>query len=124
VPCARVAVTAGFAVALIGIAAGCGSSGTGLSVTVRAARTFRLVHFAPAGATEPDRPIRVSFTIRAPDGSPFTAFKTGPGPHTGVHLLLVRTDLSGPMLQIHPPIGRNGVIGAEVVFPTPAATAP
>ena len=105
-------------VALVLLAAGCGgsSSGTG-GVTVGAARTYELTDFRPAAAVAPGRPTVVAFTITQPDGKPLTAFKTGPGPHTGVHLIIVKADLS-TIIHVHPPVGADGRISQSVVLPT------
>ena len=56
------------------------------------------------GPSSPGKPVKVSFTIQQPDGTPLTHFKTGAGPHTGVHLILVRDDLAYIIHQ-HPPVG-------------------
>ena len=97
--------------------AGCGGSGSS-TPTIAPARTYSLSHFEPAGAAKPNTPTTVSFTIRSPDGSPLTAFKRGPGPHTGVHLILVRDDLAY-IVHRHPPIAPDGTIGEKVTFPAP-----
>ena len=62
---------------------------------------------APAGPVEPGKPVRVSFTITKPDGSALTDYKRGGGPHTGVHLIIVRSDLS-TIIHKHPPIDGGG----------------
>ena len=56
--------------------------------------------------------------IRQPDGSPLPHFKRGPGPHTGVHLILVRHDLAY-LIHRHPPIAADGTISQPVTFPAP-----
>jgi hypothetical protein len=66
----------------------------------------------------PGRPTTVAFTIRRPDGAPLTAYRRGAGPHTGVHLIIVRSDL-GAIIHHHPPVGADGRIVDRVVFPTP-----
>jgi hypothetical protein len=60
----------------------------------------------------------VSFTVRQPDGRPLTRYKTGPGPHTGAHLIIVRDDLAYIIHQ-HPPIGPHGLLSQTVTFPAP-----
>ena len=60
----------------------------------------------------------VSFTIRQPNGTPLTQFKRGPGPHTGVHLIIVRTDLA-TIIHRHPPIAPDGTISDQVSFTKP-----
>jgi hypothetical protein len=97
------------------VAAGCGSS-AGPSVTVGAARTYQLANFEPAHAVRAGRPTVVAFTIRQPDGTPLTQYKRGPGPHTGVHLIIVRSDLAS-IIHRHPPIQSNGRASQRVVFP-------
>lgn len=106
------------ACALAGLAlllAGCGSS-TG-TLTVGPARTFRLAQFTPT-TLEPGKPQQISFTIEQPSGEPLTSYRTGSGPHTGVHLIIVRSDL-GAIVHKHPPIGADGRITEQVTLPTP-----
>jgi hypothetical protein len=99
--------------------AGCGGSSNGLP-TIQAARVFSLAYFKPAGVVPGAGPTTVSFVIRQPDGTALTKFKTGPGPHTGVHLIFVRDDLSY-IVHHHPPIGPGGTLGDSVTFPAPGA---
>jgi hypothetical protein len=106
----RVGVLAGLALLL----AGCGSSSG--TLTVGAARTFRLAQFAPT-TFEAGKPQQTSFTIEQPSGAPLTSYRTGSGPHTGVHLIIVRSDL-GALVHKHPPIGTDGRIAETVTFPT------
>jgi len=97
--------------------AGCGGGG-GVSVpTITPAATYKLVDFHPSGPVVAGKPVRVSFQIEQPDGTPLTHFKTGPGPHTGVHLILVRDDLAYIIHQ-HPPVG-SATISKVVTFPAP-----
>jgi hypothetical protein len=103
------------AVALCVLAAGCGSSSG--TLTVGAARTFKLAQFTPA-TFQPGKPQRISFTIEQPSGAPLTSYRTGAGPHTGVHLIIVRSDL-GAIVHKHPPIGPDGRITEVVTLPTP-----
>jgi hypothetical protein len=99
--------------------AGCGGSGGGSSFpSIGAAKTYALTHFEPSGPVEPGKPVHVSFVIRQPDGKPLTQFKTGPGPHTGVHLIIVRRDLA-TIVHRHPPIDADGTIHDTVVLPGP-----
>ena len=113
-PRPRVVVGA-LAVALCVLLAGCGSSAG--TLTVGAARTFKLAQFTP-GTLEAGRPQQLSFTIEQPSGAPLTSYRTGSGPHTGVHLIIVRSDL-GAIVHKHPPIGADGRITEEVTLPTP-----
>jgi hypothetical protein len=101
------------------VVAGCGgSSSSPQTPTIRPARTFALAGFEPSGAAEPGTPTTVSFTIRQPSGAALTSYRRGPGPHTGVHLIFVRSDL-GAIVHHHPPIGADGKIEDTVTFPTP-----
>jgi len=107
----RVGVLAGLALLL----AGCGSSSG--TLTVGAARTFRLAQFRPT-TLEAGKPQQISFTIEQPSGAPLTSYRTGSGPHTGVHLIIVRSDL-GAIVHKHPPIGADGRITETVTLPAP-----
>ena len=100
--------------------AGCGSSSGGVvsAPTVAPARVFALAGFQPAGSIKPGQPVTVSFTVERPDGQALTQYRTGPGPHTGVHLIIVRDDLAYIIHQ-HPPIGPNGLLRQTVSFPAP-----
>ncbi len=60
----------------------------------------------------------MTFDIRQPNGRTLTQYKTGPGPHTGVHLIIVRNDLAYIIHQ-HPPIPPSGVLHQSVTFPAP-----
>ena len=103
------------AIALCVLLAGCGSSAG--TLTVGAARTFKLAQFTPV-TLEAGRPQQLSFTIEQPSGAPLSSYRTGSGPHTGVHLIIVRSDL-GAIVHKHPPIGADGRITEEVTLPTP-----
>jgi hypothetical protein len=96
--------------------AGCGGSTSVTGPTIQPAATYRLVHFTPSGPVLPGKPVRISFEIEQPNGTPLIHFKTGPGPHTGIHLVLVRDDLAYIIHQ-HPPVGKSATIEKTVVFP-------
>jgi hypothetical protein len=99
--------------------AGCGGSGGALPEPhVGPAKFFALAGFQPAGPTAAGRPTTVSFTVQQPSGKPLTRYKTGPGPHTGVHLIIVRDDLAYIIHQ-HPPVGPGGRLRQTVTFPAP-----
>jgi hypothetical protein len=102
------------------VAAGCGSgSGGAVSVPkVAPARVFTLGGFQPATSVTPGKPVTVSFTVRQPNGKPLTQYRRGPGPHTGVHLIIVRDDLAYIIHQ-HPPIRSDGLLRQTVTFPAP-----
>jgi len=99
--------------------AGCGGgSGGTQSVDVLPAATYEVVNFKPSQPVPAGKPVRVSFQIRQPDGTPLTKFKTGPGPHTGVHLIFVRKDLQF-IVHKHPRVGGSPTISELVTFPAP-----
>jgi hypothetical protein len=101
----------------VALLAGCSSSSGPSIPTIQAARTFELAGFQPVRAARPG-PTRLSFTIRQPSGEPLTQYRRGAGPHTGVHVIVVRRDL-GVIIHRHPPIGPNGRIVDNVDLPTP-----
>ena len=106
-------------ITIAGLSACGSSSNASVSVPkVAPARVFSLADFAPAQAVAPGVPTTVSFTVRQPDGQPLTRYRTGPGPHTGVHLIIVRNDLHY-IIHDHPPIGADGQLRQAVTFPAP-----
>lgn len=94
------------------------TSSNGPAITVQAARTFKVSGFSPAKPIAANVPTKVSFTIEQPNGQPLTAYRHGAGPHNGVHLIIVRRDLS-VIIHHHPPVGRNGMLTDTVTFPAP-----
>jgi hypothetical protein len=115
----RAALLAALALAVPALAA-CGSSSSGAvsAPVIGAAKTFSLAGFEPTATVVPGKPTTVSFTIQQPNGKPLTAYKTGSGPHTGVHLIIVRDDLAYIIHQ-HPPVGPDGLLRQTVTFPAP-----
>jgi hypothetical protein len=99
---------------------GCGSSSGGAVTvpTVQPARVFKLGSFTPSGSVLAGHSTTVSFTVQLPNGRPLTQYKTGPGPHTGVHLIIVRDDLAY-IIHDHPPITHSGLLRQKVTFPAP-----
>jgi hypothetical protein len=115
----RVTALLAVLVAVPAIAACGGSSGSAVSAPViGAAKTFSLAGFQPTATVVPGRPTTVSFTVQQPNGKPLTAYKTGSGPHTGVHLIIVRDDLAY-IIHDHPPVGAGGKLHQTVTFPAP-----
>ncbi len=116
----RVTAKAGAAVLVTLALGGCGSSASAplQAPKVAPAREFTLAGFTPSGSIVPRRPTTISFTVQLPSGKPLTSYRTGTGPHTGVHLIIVRDDLAYIIHQ-HPPIGRNGLLRQTVTFPAP-----
>jgi len=100
------------------VAAGCGSGSGPTAPSIPAARTFELDRFAPIGRVEPGKPVKISFAIRQPSGRILTSYRRGAGPHTGIHLILVRSDLGGAIIHRHPPVAADGSIAETVTFPT------
>ena len=106
------------AAAAIGLA-GCGSSGGGVTVpSVGAARIFKLGGFTPTGTVQPGKPVTLAFDVLQPDGTTLTRYKTGAGPHTGVHMIIVRRDLAY-IIHKHPPVTASGHFTQAVTFPAP-----
>lgn len=105
--------------ALCGVAllAGCSSSSRPAAPTIAPARTFALAGFSPARVERPG-PVRLSFTIRQPSGAPLTRYRTGAGPHTRVHVIVVRRDLA-VIVHRHPQIGHGGRISVPLDLPRP-----
>ena len=118
-PPRRAALLAALAVVVPAVTACGSSSGSAVNApTIGAAKTFSLAGFEPAQTITPGQPTTVSFTIQQPNGKPLTSYRTGSGPHTGVHLIIVRDDLAYIIHQ-HPPVGQNGQLRQTVTFPAP-----
>jgi hypothetical protein len=103
-------------VALVVTACSSSSSSRPANPTIAAAQTFRLEGFRPAQAVTPGRPFEISFRIEKPGGGTLTQYRTGAGPHTGVHLIVVRDDLS-TLIHRHPPIAADGTVRQRLVLP-------
>ena len=103
--------------AAVGLLAGCGGGGSGGSptISIQAAGQYRL-QFKTIGAAVTGKPTKISMEIIQPNGKPLTKFKRGSGPHTGVHLIIVRRDLA-EIVHRHPPIAADGHMSDTVVFP-------
>jgi hypothetical protein len=104
------------AVLLMALAAGCGSSSPP-QITIGAAKTYQLAGWTPAQVAA-GKSTTVSFRIDQPSGAPLTEYRTGSGPHTGVHLIIVRSDL-GAIIHHHPKPRADGTFSQSVSFPTP-----
>jgi hypothetical protein len=115
----RASRSLGAALAAAALVAACGSPGSAVTVPhIAPARLYTLGSFRPATQATPGRPTTISFTVRLPNGQPLTQYKTGPGPHTGVHLIIVRDDLAY-IIHEHPPVGPGGQLRQVVRFPAP-----
>jgi hypothetical protein len=97
--------------------AGCSSSSGPKVPTVQAARQFELAGFTPVRIARPGA-ARLSFSIRQPSGATLTSYRRGAGPHTGIHLIVVRADL-GVIIHRHPPVQPNGRAVQTTDFPSP-----
>jgi hypothetical protein len=101
--------------------AGCGGDAGSAAPQLAApppARQFQLASFLPGDTAKAGKPTDVSFRIDQPDGKPLTKYATGDGPHTGVHVLFVRDDLS-TIIHRHPPVQADGTIDDKVTFKEP-----
>jgi len=96
---------------------GCGGGGTS-TFAVQPAAIYSLDDFVPAKPVVAGTPTTVSFAIKQPNGTLLTKFKKGPGPHTGIHLIIVRDDLAY-IIHHHPPVGPGGRLTDSVTFPAP-----
>lgn len=107
-------------VAATALASACGGSSSSAPEvpTIQAARTFRLAGFEPMGRVAVGHPVTLAFTIRQPDGKALTDYRRGPGPHTGVHLIIVRRDLA-TIVHRHPPVSADGRVTDRVTFLEP-----
>jgi hypothetical protein len=106
---------AAIAVLLAVALAGCGSSAPP-QITIGAARTYQLAGFPPRFVA--GKPQLVTFRLGQPSGAALTRYRTGSGPHTGVHLIIVRRDL-GAIIHKHPKPNADGEFSTELTFPTP-----
>ena len=105
---------------LAAVLAGCSSgsdSGTP-TITIPKAHVYKLVDRSPTTGVKPGKPVTVGFTVQQPSGQALTKFKTGPGPHTGVHVIIVADDLS-TIIHRHPPPNAQGHVSEQVVLPRP-----
>ena len=101
------------------LAAGCSSSSSRPAAPkIGAAATYQLAGFEPTAPVRPGKPAVVSFTIDQPSGAALVDYKRGSGPHTGIHLIIVREDLS-VIIHRHPKVGPNGAVRQPIVFPKP-----
>ena len=103
--------------------AACGSSGAPKTPTIQKVLVTQVAGFKPAGPVAAGKPVTVSFRIVEPNAAgtklvTMTRFRRCCGPHTGVHMIIVRDDL-GVIIHQHPPVRPNGVFTQQVTFPKP-----
>jgi hypothetical protein len=98
------------------VVAGCGGGGgSPAPPPIGPAKEYRLDWQRPKAVAEPGR-TTLRFAVLTPDGKVLTRFRTGAGPHTGVHLIIVRDDLS-TIVHKHPPIPASGRLTLPVDLP-------
>jgi hypothetical protein len=102
------------ALGLVGAACG-GGGGSPAPPTVAPAREYKLDWQGPVSLAAPGT-ATLRFAVRTPDGKVLKRFRTGAGPHTGVHLIIVRDDLSS-IIHKHPPIPASGELALPVTLP-------
>ena len=113
----RTLLVAAILVAGVGaMAVGCGSSGSTGLPPIAAAKTYRLAGFTPAGPVHAGRAVHVALRILQPSGAPILRYRTGSGPHTGIDLIVVPSDLR-VLVYDDPPVRADGSISQEVTFP-------
>jgi hypothetical protein len=112
----RLAVVLAAACAVVALA-GCGASSGPQGPSIQPARTYELAGFTAAPRLKAGTPVRLSFAIEQPSGAMLTHYRRGGGPHTGIHLIVVRSDL-GVLIHRHPPIAADGRIRQTLVLPT------
>ncbi len=107
--------------ALAATLVGCGSSGGTKQPTIQKALQFQIADLKPSRPIGAGQPTAVSFKILQPQNGrlvTMTRFRRGSGPHTGVHMIIVRRDL-GFIIHRHPPIGPDGTFAQTITFPAP-----
>jgi hypothetical protein len=97
--------------------AGCSGSSRPDVPTIAPARTFAVSGFTPTRTAHPGT-VKIAFTVLQPSGAPLTQYRRGAGPHTGIHLIIVRRDL-GLIIHRHPPVGPNGRVVQAVDLTSP-----
>jgi hypothetical protein len=100
--------------------AGCGGGGGSPTIgPIPKAKVFSLQGFEPSAPVTPGKQTNVTFTIQQPDGKPLTTYAVNNGPHSGVHLIIVRDDLAGIIHQHPKPDPKTGKVTQPVTFPAP-----
>ncbi|MDX6560540.1 MAG: hypothetical protein QOD65_354 [Gaiellales bacterium] len=112
----RVARAAGVTVLGLAVAACGGGSGSPAPPTVAPAKEYTLDWQGPKTVAAPGR-VTLRLAVRTPDGKVLTRYRTGAGPHTGVHVIIVRDDLSS-IIHKHPPIPASGRLALPVTLPS------
>ena len=113
---ARAFLTTSLGIALLLFVSACGSSPGPAAPQIGAAKTFHFAGFEPGSAVEAGHQTHLAFTIEQPSGKPLVDFRRGPGPHTGVHVIVVRDDLA-VISHRHPPVAGGGRISEQLDLP-------
>ena len=99
------------------VAAACGGgSGSPAPPTVAPAKQYTLDWQGPQAVAKPGK-ATLRLAVRTPDGEILTRFRTGAGPHTGVHVIIIHDDLS-TIIHKHPPVPASGRLALPVTFPS------
>jgi hypothetical protein len=103
--------------------AACGSSSHNTTPTIQKVLVTQPADFKPSGPVPVGKPVTISFRIVKPNAAgtklvTMTNFRSCCGPHTGVHMIIVRDDL-GVIIHQHPPVRPSGVFTQQVTFPKP-----
>jgi hypothetical protein len=112
----RVARAAGLTALGLAAAACGGGSGSPAPPTVAPAKEYTLDWQGPKTVGAPGR-VTLRLAVHTPDGKVLTRYRTGAGPHTGVHVIIVRDDLSS-IIHKHPPIPASGRLALPVTLPS------
>ena len=106
------------ALTLAAVAGGCGGGGSPAGPTIAPAKQYRLVGFQPKQPIPAGRPTEISFKIVIPSGTTLTHYRTGPGPHTGVDLVIARYGADA-VIYTDTTVSKNGVAREDVTLPAP-----
>jgi hypothetical protein len=103
--------------------AACGSTHHNGAPAIQKVLLTQVADFKPSGPVAPGKPVTISFRILQPNAAgtklvTMTKFRHGAGPHTGVHMIIVRDDL-GVIIHQHPPVRPSGIFTQQVTFPKP-----
>jgi hypothetical protein len=105
------------ALSALALLAGCGSADDGPEAPeIGKAKSFELVGLTPREPVRVGKPTTLRFHVEQPEGGALRRYKTGGGPHTGLHLIMVREDLSR-IIHRHPPVRADGTLSQPVTFP-------
>jgi hypothetical protein len=111
----RLARSAGLVALGLAAAACGGGGGSPAPPTVAPAKQYTLDWLDPETVAAPG-PVTLRLAVRTPDGKVLTRYRTGAGPHTGVHVIIVRDDLSS-IIHKHPPVPASGLLALPVTLP-------